>query len=193
MWTSEKYFTSRVFYQGRREFRGFYLLCGPCVGKNRSVKTIFSSHLALFTAGGSHLCVCCAKICTLVCGMLHPWCRNKIPAVTGADGPRKTFTSVPKQTIWDAKWVPAHCWGVSQSLLPPAAVPPPAPSIGCCRLCKRSLSEALTGIVHVASTCTFPKPFQLLILSPFQSEMSSWWDDWERWGPANVSSEGMPC
>lgn len=60
--------------------------------------------------------LCCAKICTPVCGMLHPWCTNKSPAATGADSLRKTFTSFSKQIIWNVKQVPAHRWDVSQSL-----------------------------------------------------------------------------
>jgi len=66
--------------------------------------------------------------------------------------------------------VPAHHWDISQSLLPSTAVPLPAPSIGCCRLCAEGAEvQPLTGFVSVASICILAKHFQLLICSPFQS------------------------
>lgn len=134
-----------------------------------SVKTIFSSHLALVAAGGSCLGERCAEICTPFCGMLHPWCINKVPAGTGAD------IHFLYRTNNLQRRVPAHGWDMSQSLLPPTAVPPPAPSIGCCGLrAKGAEMQPLTGSVRVASARILSNPSQLLVLSLFQSELSSW-------------------
>lgn len=80
------------------------------------LKPFFHHTWLLLLQMGAISVLCCAKICTPVCGMLHPWCTNKSPAATGADGLRKTFTSFSKQIIWNVKQVPAHRWDVSQSL-----------------------------------------------------------------------------
>lgn len=102
--------------------------------------------------------------------------------------------SFSKQAVGTVKWAPVCHWDFSQPLLALTAAPLPAPSISCWRLgAKGAEMQPWTGLVQVASTSILSHPFWLLVLSPFQSKSSSWWEVWEERGPANVSSEGMHC
>lgn len=116
---------------------------------------------------------------TPVSGMLHPWFINKASATTGGHGPRKTFISFSKCTIQTVKWVSAHHWDFSQSLLPTTAVPFLLWASAAADCAEGAEMQPLAGFVCVASTCILSKPFQLFILSPFQRELSSRWEDWE--------------
>lgn len=61
-----------------------------------------------------------------------------------------------------------------------------------CRLhAKGAAFQPLTPSVCATFTCIPLKHLQLLIPSPFQSKLSSWWEDRTGRGPANVSSERM--